>query len=46
MFHGTKKEIAPTICQRGMDERVCSLGGLFGAGTTALILVRAHSLLC
>ena len=41
LFHGTKKEVATTICQRGMDERVCSLGGLFGAGMAALSLLPA-----
>ena len=32
MFHGTKVETAPIISQRGMDERICSLDGIFGAG--------------
>lgn len=31
-FHGTKPEIVDCITISGFDERVCSLGGLFGAG--------------
>jgi hypothetical protein len=31
-FHGTKPDIAECIKRVGFDERVCSLGGMFGAG--------------
>merc|ERR1712224_649327 len=32
LWHGTKADIIDTIVQEGFDERVCSLGGMFGAG--------------
>jgi hypothetical protein len=32
LWHATKHEIADVIIKEGVDERVCSLGGLFGAG--------------
>ena len=32
LFHGTKHDIAPIIAEQGFDERVASLGGLFGGG--------------
>ena len=32
LFHGTKAEAVDTLCNRGFDARVGSLGGLFGAG--------------
>ena len=32
LWHGTKPEIVDILCAEGFDERVCSLGGLFGAG--------------
>ena len=32
LFHGTKHEMADVILKSGLDERVCSLEGLFGAG--------------
>jgi hypothetical protein len=31
-FHGTRRDIANLIVQHGFDERVASLGGLYGAG--------------
>jgi hypothetical protein len=31
-FHGTKPGFTDIICREGFDERVCALGGLFGAG--------------
>ncbi len=31
-FHGTKPDIVECITSTGFDERVCSLGGLFGVG--------------
>jgi hypothetical protein len=31
LFHACKPEVAPVIAEQGFDERVCSLGGLFGA---------------
>ncbi|EKX32232.1 hypothetical protein GUITHDRAFT_82501 [Guillardia theta CCMP2712] len=32
LFHGTKHDMADAILKSGLDERVCSLEGLFGAG--------------
>ena len=32
LWHGTKPSIVDILCAEGFDERVCSLGGLFGAG--------------
>lgn len=32
LFHGTKPAAVDVLCNRGFDERVGSLGGLFGAG--------------
>jgi len=32
LFHGTKPAAVGVLCNRGFDERVGSLGGLFGAG--------------
>ena len=32
LFHGTKPAAVSTLCNRGFDERVGRLGGLFGAG--------------
>lgn len=32
LFHGTKPAVVDVLCNRGFDERVGSLGGLFGAG--------------
>ena len=32
MWHGTKPELLDTIAQRGFDERVGALSGMFGAG--------------
>ena len=32
LFHGTKDGVAPQICERGFDERICGLTGLYGAG--------------
>jgi hypothetical protein len=32
LWHATKHDIVDTIINEGFDERVCSLGGLFGAG--------------
>jgi len=32
LWHATKYDIVDTIINEGFDERVCSLGGLFGAG--------------
>ncbi|EKX31416.1 hypothetical protein GUITHDRAFT_122390 [Guillardia theta CCMP2712] len=32
LFHGTKHDMAEAILKSGLDERVCSLEGLFGAG--------------
>jgi hypothetical protein len=33
LFHGTSDETAMTIARHGFDERVASLGGLYGAGS-------------
>jgi len=32
LWHGTRSELLPTIREWGLDERVCSLDGLHGAG--------------
>jgi hypothetical protein len=32
LFHGTKMDAVSTLCNRGFDERVGSLGGVFGSG--------------
>jgi len=32
LWHGTRREHVETICKAGMDERVCNLNGMFGAG--------------
>jgi len=32
LFHGTRPDLVNVIAESGLDERVCSLGGLFGAG--------------
>ena len=32
LFHGTKDGVAPQICERGFDERISALHGLYGAG--------------
>mmetsp|Transcript_31851 Transcript_31851/g.101631 ORF Transcript_31851/g.101631 Transcript_31851/m.101631 type:complete len:1006 (-) Transcript_31851:99-3116(-) len=32
LFHGTRQNVVDAILSCGLDERVCSMGGLFGAG--------------
>jgi len=35
LWHGTKPDVVDIIATDGFDERVCALGGLFGAGVYA-----------
>merc|ERR1712232_474062 len=32
LWHGTRRENVDVICKEGMDERVCQMSGMFGAG--------------